>query len=104
MFASLAFLQQSIRSISPFFLGTVPSRIVIFVLPMHSALKPILYTLTTHFFKEKLKQSLGSHRMTVIFNNDQKCLATSVIQTDNPLTHSSSFMLGFLKNNSRGQY
>ncbi|KAM6211432.1 LOW QUALITY PROTEIN: relaxin receptor 2 [Sarcoramphus papa] len=40
---------------------TVPSWIVISVLPIHSALNPILYTLTTSVFKEKLKQSLDSH-------------------------------------------
>ncbi|KAM6287586.1 LOW QUALITY PROTEIN: relaxin receptor 2 [Spheniscus humboldti] len=75
---------------------TVPSWIVIFVLPIHSALNPILYTLTTSFFKEKLKQSLDSHRRA-IFKNYEKPLATSVMWTDDPLIHSSSFMLGFLK-------
>ncbi|KAM9602773.1 LOW QUALITY PROTEIN: relaxin receptor 2 [Morphnus guianensis] len=39
---------------------TVPSWIVVFVLPIHSALNSTLYTLTTSFFKEKLKQSLDS--------------------------------------------
>ncbi|KAM6419730.1 LOW QUALITY PROTEIN: relaxin receptor 2 [Pluvialis apricaria] len=34
---------------------TVPSRIVIFVLPIHRALNAFLYTLTTSFFKEKMK-------------------------------------------------
>ncbi|KAM9245419.1 LOW QUALITY PROTEIN: relaxin receptor 2 [Leptosomus discolor] len=78
---------------------TVLSWIVIFVLPIHSALNPILCTLSNTFFKEKLKQSLDSHRKA-IFKNDENILATSVTWTDDPLTHSSSFMLGFLKNNS----
>ncbi|KAM6093561.1 LOW QUALITY PROTEIN: relaxin receptor 2 [Chlamydotis macqueenii] len=41
--------------------GAVPSWTV------SSALNPILYTLTTSFFKEKLKQSLDSHRRREIF-------------------------------------
>ncbi|KAM6317093.1 LOW QUALITY PROTEIN: relaxin receptor 2 [Aegotheles albertisi] len=40
-------------------LDTAPSWIVIFVLSIRSALNTILYTLTTSFFKEKLKQSCG---------------------------------------------
>ncbi|KAM9300348.1 LOW QUALITY PROTEIN: relaxin receptor 2 [Morus bassanus] len=37
---------------------TVPSWIVVFVLPIHSALNPILYTLTTSFFKEKFSKMM----------------------------------------------
>lgn len=102
MFASLAFLQQSIQNILPFLLDTVPSWIVIFFLPIQSALNPFLYTLTTSFFKEKLKKLkwLDSHWRRAIFKNYEKTLATSVMQTDNSLTYSSSFMLGFKKNQS----
>ncbi|KAM6438931.1 LOW QUALITY PROTEIN: relaxin receptor 2 [Rhynochetos jubatus] len=41
-------------------LDTVPSWVGLFILPIHNALNLILYTLTTSFFKEGLKQSLGS--------------------------------------------
>ncbi|KAM9020222.1 relaxin receptor 2 [Ara ararauna] len=39
----------------------IPSCIVIFVLPIHSALTSILHTLTTSFFKQQLTQSWNSH-------------------------------------------
>ncbi|KAE8584004.1 hypothetical protein XENTR_v10020781 [Xenopus tropicalis] len=42
--------------------GTITSWIVIFILPINSALNPILYTLTTSSFQEKLKQCLQSKR------------------------------------------
>ncbi|XP_030064601.1 relaxin receptor 1 [Microcaecilia unicolor] len=38
--------------------GTVTSWVVIFILPINSALNPILYTLTTPSFLERLKQGL----------------------------------------------
>ncbi|KAM9192635.1 LOW QUALITY PROTEIN: relaxin receptor 2 [Dugong dugon] len=41
--------------------GTITSWIVIFFLPVNSALNPILYALTTNFFKDKLKQLLRKH-------------------------------------------
>uniref|UniRef100_A0A8B9V8A4 Relaxin family peptide receptor 2 n=1 Tax=Anas zonorhyncha TaxID=75864 RepID=A0A8B9V8A4_9AVES len=78
-------------------LDTVTSWIVIFVLPINSALNPILYTLTTTFFKEKLKQSLGSRRRRAIFRSNEEALATSVTRTDDSLAHSSSFKLGLLQ-------
>uniref|UniRef100_A0A8B9Q023 Relaxin family peptide receptor 2 n=1 Tax=Apteryx owenii TaxID=8824 RepID=A0A8B9Q023_APTOW len=68
-------------------LDIATSWIVIFVLPINSALNPILYTLTATFFKEK----------RAVFKNDKKTLATSVLWTDDSLTHSSSFKLGFKK-------
>ncbi|XP_042336030.1 relaxin receptor 2-like [Sceloporus undulatus] len=42
--------------------GTVTSWVVIFVLPINSTLNPILYTLTTTSFQEKLKQFLQKKR------------------------------------------
>ncbi|KAM4664142.1 relaxin receptor 1-like [Discoglossus pictus] len=42
--------------------GTITSWVVIFILPINSALNPILYTLTTSSFKERLKQCLQSKR------------------------------------------
>ncbi|XP_074133182.1 relaxin receptor 2-like [Sminthopsis crassicaudata] len=38
--------------------GTVTSWVVIFILPINSALNPVLYTITTSSFQEKLKQCL----------------------------------------------
>ncbi|XP_051825148.1 relaxin receptor 1-like [Antechinus flavipes] len=38
--------------------GTVTSWVVIFILPINSALNPVLYTITTTPFQEKLKQCL----------------------------------------------
>ncbi|XP_069799756.1 relaxin receptor 1-like isoform X2 [Dendropsophus ebraccatus] len=42
--------------------GTITSWVVIFILPINSALNPILYTMTTSSFQEKLKQCLQSKR------------------------------------------
>ncbi|KAH0630877.1 hypothetical protein JD844_004194 [Phrynosoma platyrhinos] len=42
--------------------GTVTSWVVIFILPINSTLNPILYTLTTTSFQEKLKQFLQKKR------------------------------------------
>ncbi|XP_029463141.1 relaxin receptor 1-like [Rhinatrema bivittatum] len=42
--------------------GTVTSWVVIFILPINSALNPILYTLTTTSFQERLKQCLRGKR------------------------------------------
>ncbi|KAG2463979.1 RXFP2 protein, partial [Polypterus senegalus] len=39
-------------------LGTITSWVVIFILPINSALNPILYTITTAAFQEKLKHCL----------------------------------------------
>ncbi|MGH0130245.1 UNVERIFIED_CONTAM: hypothetical protein FKN15_045872 [Acipenser sinensis] len=39
--------------------GTVTSWVAIFILPINSALNPILYTLTTSFFRERVKTSLS---------------------------------------------
>uniref|UniRef100_A0A8C5P4K2 Relaxin receptor 2 n=1 Tax=Jaculus jaculus TaxID=51337 RepID=A0A8C5P4K2_JACJA len=72
--------------------GTITSWIVIFFLPVNSALNPILYTLTTTFFKDKLKQLLRKHRRKSIFKIKKKSLSTSIVWTDD----SSSFKLGVL--------
>ncbi|XP_021122182.1 relaxin receptor 2 isoform X2 [Heterocephalus glaber] len=52
--------------------GTITSWIVIFFLPVNSALNPILYSLTTSFFKDKLKQLLHKHRRKSIFQIKKK--------------------------------
>ncbi|XP_041428579.1 relaxin receptor 2 isoform X2 [Xenopus laevis] len=44
--------------------GTITSWVVIFILPINSALNPILYTLTTSSFQEKLKQCLHNKRQS----------------------------------------
>ncbi|XP_059820106.1 relaxin receptor 2b [Hypanus sabinus] len=41
--------------------GAITSWVVIFILPINSALNPILHTLTTTFFREKMKQFLCKH-------------------------------------------
>ncbi|XP_072869308.1 relaxin receptor 2 isoform X2 [Chlorocebus sabaeus] len=71
---------------------TMTSWIVIFFLPVNSALNPILYTLTTSFFKDKLKQLLHKHRRKSIFKIKKKSLSTSIVWTDD----SSSLKLGVL--------
>uniref|UniRef100_A0A8C6S0H7 Relaxin receptor 2 n=1 Tax=Nannospalax galili TaxID=1026970 RepID=A0A8C6S0H7_NANGA len=71
--------------------GTITSWIVIFFLPINSALNPILYTLTTTLFKDKLKQLLHRHRRKSIFKIKKKSLSTSFVWTDD-----SSLKLGVL--------
>uniref|UniRef100_A0A8C2M4U5 G-protein coupled receptor 106 n=1 Tax=Cricetulus griseus TaxID=10029 RepID=A0A8C2M4U5_CRIGR len=71
--------------------GTITSWIVVFFLPVNSALNPILYTLTTSFFKDKLKQLLHKHRRKSIFKVKKKSLSTSIVWTDD-----SSLKLGVL--------
>ncbi|NP_001276493.1 relaxin receptor 2 isoform 2 precursor [Mus musculus] len=71
--------------------GTITSWIVVFFLPVNSALNPILYTLTTSFFKDKLKQLLHKHRRKPIFKVKKKSLSASIVWTDE-----SSLKLGVL--------
>uniref|UniRef100_A0A6I8NEI6 Relaxin family peptide receptor 2 n=1 Tax=Ornithorhynchus anatinus TaxID=9258 RepID=A0A6I8NEI6_ORNAN len=78
--------------------GTITSWIVIFVLPINSALNPILYTLTTSFFKDKLNQLLRQHRRRTVSRGERKSLSTSVAWTDD----SSLLKLGFLSKMTLG--
>ncbi|XP_032005045.1 relaxin receptor 2 isoform X2 [Hylobates moloch] len=71
---------------------TVTSWIVIFFLPVNSALNPLLYTLTTSLFKDKLKQLLHKHRRKSIFKIKKKSLSTSIVWIED----SSSLKLGVL--------
>ncbi|KAE8627353.1 hypothetical protein XENTR_v10006952 [Xenopus tropicalis] len=80
--------------------GTVTSWIVIFILPINSALNPILYTLTTSFFKEKLKQLLHRQRRRSVFRNERKSLSTSLVWTEETLVQHPSLKLGFLHKKS----
>ncbi|XP_078513275.1 relaxin receptor 2 isoform X2 [Lissotriton helveticus] len=82
--------------------GTVTSWIVIFILPINSALNPILYTLTTSFFKEKLKQLLHRHRRRSLFRTERKSLSTSFVWTEDPLVQPTTFRLGFLNKKTLG--
>lgn len=61
---------------------TITSWVVIFFLPVNSALNPILYTLTTSFFKDKLKQLLHKHRRKSIFKTKKKSVSTSIVWAD----------------------
>uniref|UniRef100_A0A8D1WFA3 G-protein coupled receptors family 1 profile domain-containing protein n=1 Tax=Sus scrofa TaxID=9823 RepID=A0A8D1WFA3_PIG len=72
--------------------GSLTSWVVIFFLPVNSALNPILYTLTTSFFKDTLKQLLHNQRRKSIFKTKKKSLSTSIVWTDD----SSSLKLGVL--------
>nr|XP_031540583.1 relaxin receptor 2 [Vicugna pacos] len=72
--------------------GTVTSWVVIFFLPVNSALNPVLYTLTTSFYKDELKQLLHKHRRKLIFKTKKKSLSTSIVWTDD----SSLLKLGVL--------
>ncbi|KAK2488747.1 hypothetical protein MC885_006371, partial [Smutsia gigantea] len=72
--------------------GAITSWVVVFFLPVNSALNPILYTLTTSFFKDKFKQLLHKHRRKSIFKTKNKSLSVSIVWTDD----SSSLKLGVL--------
>ncbi|XP_078077578.1 relaxin receptor 2-like [Mustelus asterias] len=68
--------------------GTITSWVVIFILPINSALNPILYTLTTSFFREKMKQFMCKH---------QKIDGKNMWTESSSRQSISSVKLGFLK-------
>uniref|UniRef100_A0A8C9C963 Relaxin family peptide receptor 2 n=1 Tax=Phocoena sinus TaxID=42100 RepID=A0A8C9C963_PHOSS len=55
---------------------TITSWVVIFFLPVNSALNPILYTLTTSFFKDKSKQLLST---SIVWADDPSSLKLGVL-------------------------
>ncbi|XP_064418018.1 relaxin receptor 1 isoform X3 [Latimeria chalumnae] len=61
--------------------GSISSWVVIFVLPINSALNPILYTLTTRPFKEMIRQVWHNYQQKKSFssNGGQKVYAPSFI-------------------------
>nr|XP_020476064.1 relaxin receptor 2 [Monopterus albus] len=59
--------------------GTISSWVVIFILPINSALNPILYTLTTSFFREQVELLLCRWQKRHIVKKDHKSLPTSTI-------------------------
>uniref|UniRef100_A0A3Q3J6N5 G-protein coupled receptors family 1 profile domain-containing protein n=1 Tax=Monopterus albus TaxID=43700 RepID=A0A3Q3J6N5_MONAL len=58
---------------------TISSWVVIFILPINSALNPILYTLTTSFFREQVELLLCRWQKRHIVKKDHKSLPTSTI-------------------------
>lgn len=61
--------------------GTITSWVVIFILPINSALNPILYTLTTRPFKEMIHQFWYNYRQrrSIDSKGSQKTYAPSFI-------------------------
>ncbi|XP_062393036.1 relaxin receptor 2a isoform X2 [Sardina pilchardus] len=59
--------------------GTINSWMVIFVLPINSALNPILYTLTTSFFREQVELLLCRWQRQSVLKKDRKSLTSSTI-------------------------
>ncbi|XP_040906960.1 relaxin receptor 2a isoform X3 [Toxotes jaculatrix] len=59
--------------------GTISSWVVIFILPINSALNPILYTLTTSFFREQVELFLCRWQRRHILKKDRKSLTSSTI-------------------------
>uniref|UniRef100_H3AYY2 Relaxin family peptide receptor 2, like n=1 Tax=Latimeria chalumnae TaxID=7897 RepID=H3AYY2_LATCH len=54
--------------------GTITSWVVIFILPINSALNPILYTITTSSFQERLKLCLQKKRQQLGISGTRKSL------------------------------
>ncbi|XP_037402936.1 relaxin receptor 2a isoform X2 [Pygocentrus nattereri] len=59
--------------------GTINSWVVIFVLPINSALNPILYTLTTSFFREQVELLLCHWQRSSSLIKDRKSLTSTTI-------------------------
>ncbi|XP_016394683.1 relaxin receptor 2a isoform X1 [Sinocyclocheilus rhinocerous] len=59
--------------------GTINSWVVIFILPINSALNPILYTLTTSFFREQVELLLCRWQRRSASKKDRKSLTSSTI-------------------------
>ncbi|XP_051719039.1 relaxin receptor 2b isoform X1 [Ctenopharyngodon idella] len=62
--------------------GTITSWVVIFILPINSALNPILYTLTTSFFREQVELLWCHSQRQPRFKQDRKSITSSVIYMD----------------------
>lgn len=65
-------------------LGTISSWVVIFILPINSALNPILYTLTTSFFREQVEVLLCRWQRRRVLKKDRKSLTLSAVFMDTP--------------------
>ncbi|CAJ1063819.1 relaxin receptor 2 [Xyrichtys novacula] len=64
--------------------GTISSWVVIFILPINSALNPILYTLTTSFFREQVELLLCRWQRRHTLKKDRKGLTSSTILMETP--------------------
>uniref|UniRef100_A0A1A8LYY8 Relaxin/insulin-like family peptide receptor 2b n=1 Tax=Nothobranchius pienaari TaxID=704102 RepID=A0A1A8LYY8_9TELE len=64
--------------------GTISSWVVIFILPINSALNPILYTLTTSFFREQVEVLLCRWQRRHTLKKDRKSLTSSTIFMEPP--------------------
>lgn len=64
--------------------GTISSWVVIFILPINSALNPILYTLTTSFFREQVEVLLCRWQRRHTLKKDRKSLTSSTIFMEGP--------------------
>ncbi|XP_063059699.1 relaxin receptor 2-like [Engraulis encrasicolus] len=86
--------------------GNINSWMVIFVLPINSALNPILYTLTTSFFREQVELLLCRWQRHSVLKKDRKSLTSSTIYmepvhaTRHASSGSSSSNKGFLPRHS----
>ncbi|KAF7648690.1 hypothetical protein LDENG_00152910 [Lucifuga dentata] len=58
---------------------TISSWVVIFILPINSALNPILYTLTTSFFREQVELLLCRWQRRYTLKKDRKSLTSSTV-------------------------
>ncbi|XP_016401918.1 relaxin receptor 2-like [Sinocyclocheilus rhinocerous] len=64
--------------------GTINSWVVIFILPINSALNPILYTLTTSFFREQVELLLCRWQRRSASKKNRKSLTSSTIYMETP--------------------
>ncbi|XP_026075776.1 relaxin receptor 2-like isoform X2 [Carassius auratus] len=64
--------------------GTINSWMVVFILPINSALNPILYTLTTSFFREQVELLLCRWQRRSASKKDRKSLTSSTIYMETP--------------------
>lgn len=56
--------------------GTITSWVVIFILPINSALNPILYTITTASFQERVKGCLQTKQLELHVSHKSSTLVT----------------------------
>ncbi|XP_062311294.1 relaxin receptor 2-like, partial [Osmerus eperlanus] len=62
--------------------GSISSWVVIFILPINSALNPILYTLTTSFFREQVDVLLCRWQRRSALKKDRKSVTSSTIYAE----------------------
>ncbi|XP_034034117.1 relaxin receptor 2a [Thalassophryne amazonica] len=75
--------------------GTISSWVVIFILPINSALNPILYTLTTSFFREQVEGFLCRWQRKRTLKKDHKSLTSSTVFMETsrvPCYHSPAYL------------